>query len=1857
MRRVIKMSGYGFLCVPLKSTNEVDLVKPLTTYIDTVYNTSDDNRAEVTEAVQELNKLRSKACCQPLDKHQSALDVITRYYDQLVAIENKIVISATQNPVVFKWKDAFDKGSLFSSRAALSLSDGSFERASVLFNCGALMSQIAGTQQFNTDEEIKTAAKLFQQSAGVYAKLRDTILGMVQQDPTPDLMPDTLAALSALMVAQAQEAIYIKGHKDKMKPAAMVKIGAQVADFYAEAQKLMTKDIVKGLWEKEWLSTVNGKNLAYQALSQFHQAELNGENREIGEQLSRLSEAIKLSETASKYLPAGGSNAITDLFPAISKAHTLAKKDNDFIYHERVADFRSLGSLPKAPLAKPTPVTYPISPRFKDMFESLVPVQVHNAMQSYEARKAELVNMETVRLREHTQLMNGILASLNLPAALDDVTSNETLPESIKQKSSKIKQEGGATEIQRLFSEIPSLYTRNEEIINETSRVLTEEKESDDNLRRQFGTKWNRMSSDQLTGPLLQEIGKYRGILHTASNADKMVDGKFKIHQQGITLLSKNEVELKSAIPGQQGHSNNGQSESVQKLRQLMSEVQEITTEREQLEKELKSTNCDIANDFLKAMGESQILNEEQISREKIQQLFGPLKSRVEASVKRQDQVMAQVQTWNSKFASEKSGSASGAERERILKMLAQAADAFLELKANLQEGTKFYNDLTPILVRLQQKVNDFSFARQTEKEDLMRQLQINIVAGAAAKTLFDNVGQMVAGYVTGGAGGNTGGASTPTAPPRPPPPRPSQPNVESPIPPPRNVQSLQAVPGAPPQQQPQQQQYNPYQPQAQNPQMNHPGYYQHPVPYGQPQPQQYMFQPNYQPTFAAPYPTFPGAFPSYQQQQWPQQQQQQQGFPPNPTFNNPQQQPPHNTNPFQELWQIVKKPPDETHRTRFNRHGEAVLKTVSPLRISIEFNKKGSSATDLANQSYSTVLKGGHLRKDSFSSMSSPTESVKSQESLSSAQSQFTYSTDRDTFISTMTAEDEKENLEETLRGVEILDDQAGETTLEGEEDEGISVEELDDEKEEQLGNKDNSKTFVEKDDKEGKCEEEKKKPVVETPILFSTSSESILDSLSSSFSNCVRFEEDIEASKPTVLPKFRPSGGEIEKVEKKTEEPEKKIPEKAVNIEKRVIKSEKKNPREDSKIEEKAVEQKKPIEKAVSKNCKKLGDLQKEEARKAPNSSQAPQKIEKVQPIVHLALVRTVHADKLPKKKEFIPPPVPQQPRYNGRWAYPRQPYRPENNYNYYGRQSPYNRDRNGLFPTKNGYGMPTNYRQNTANNYGDYPETFVRNRIEKERRMIDQSTSDLRDFIYQGEKELSVLKRRMNSLGCVHEPSTTLRATLKEVRAAGGIHSVDDKVAFLRNSYSTAMVSLKKVEEIIRFEKESIWILQKKFACCFPILPSPRLDHYAQGASKSRAEIEDIVTLSSSLIRHYETQRPAFKKILEFEELRECANRLEQVIEEAGLIVNLKIRYPLESEEQLTYDFRRFLRQSRLPPLHPECEMFFDLSFAQNQRNISHQVDAIVNFEKEFERLKTFKAPRADFNESTNSSSIREAMYLFVDMYNRIRAGVKFYEESVGVIEALKENVEDLSAASQRERDEISRDLQPKMDDCRHRGVSENQKLKSLSSNSSGSSEYSTAFGGSDQKNEKRDQFDKEPQRFYTKLVRFAPQDGPRPVYAGQHQMGGLENPEFGHKQQYLQGYVQPMNPTPRSIRSVANPQPPSQACDNRSCCSNDYAAPCSSHAPPCKPRKSCCDGCTEHTSSSRQEPPSSCCCHRQPTEMTGCRASPHQSQQQKPAQKPMAPQPSFPMTSPTMDPSQQYYSPQDFYSPNGRFPPSY
>lgn len=89
------------------------------------------------------------------------------------------------------------------------------------------------------------------------------------------------------------------------------------------------------------------------------------------------------------------------------------KKDNEFIYHDKMPDVDSLAPIGRAALAKSLPLSKPASSNFVDLFSKLVPMAVHNALQAYESRKVEIINFEVGRLREGTQLMNRYLSALS----------------------------------------------------------------------------------------------------------------------------------------------------------------------------------------------------------------------------------------------------------------------------------------------------------------------------------------------------------------------------------------------------------------------------------------------------------------------------------------------------------------------------------------------------------------------------------------------------------------------------------------------------------------------------------------------------------------------------------------------------------------------------------------------------------------------------------------------------------------------------------------------------------------------------------------------------------------------------------------------------------------------------------------------------------------------------------------------------------------------------------------------------------------------------------------------------------------------------------------------------------------------------------------------------------------------------------------------------------------------------------------------------------------------------------------------------------------------------------------------------
>ena len=167
------------------------------------------------------------------------------------------------------------------------MSSGLYERLCVLFNVAASCTEVAGVQQLDQEEGLKTAIKLYQLAAGAFASIRDSSLSTTRSDCTSDLFPETLTVLISIMLAQAQEIFFFKAIKDKMKESIISKLAAQCSDFYADAMKSVQHESLKDL-QKAWLPILAGKQALYHSMSEYYKAEHENNEKNIGEALTRL---------------------------------------------------------------------------------------------------------------------------------------------------------------------------------------------------------------------------------------------------------------------------------------------------------------------------------------------------------------------------------------------------------------------------------------------------------------------------------------------------------------------------------------------------------------------------------------------------------------------------------------------------------------------------------------------------------------------------------------------------------------------------------------------------------------------------------------------------------------------------------------------------------------------------------------------------------------------------------------------------------------------------------------------------------------------------------------------------------------------------------------------------------------------------------------------------------------------------------------------------------------------------------------------------------------------------------------------------------------------------------------------------------------------------------------------------------------------------------------------------------------------------------------------------------------------------------------------------------------------------------
>ncbi|XP_026919524.1 rhophilin-1 isoform X2 [Acinonyx jubatus] len=305
----------------LKETKELDWSTPLRELISGHFG---EDSASYEAEIRELEDLR-QAIRTP-SRGEAGLELLMAYYNQLCFLDARFIAPTRNLGLLFQWYDSLT-GVPAQQRAL------AFEKGSVLFNIGALYTQIGARQDRSCPEGTRLAIEAFQRAAGEGSLAPSPTAAVVRRRgggrwvstpsvwgraethtgpfwgwgrgqvalssccerpstgafsllrenfsraPSPDMSPASLSMLERLMTAQAQECIFeglllpsTEAPQGCLAQLRLAQEAAQVAAEYRLVHQTMAQPPVRDYVPFPWTTLVRVKAEYFRALAHYHAA-------------------------------------------------------------------------------------------------------------------------------------------------------------------------------------------------------------------------------------------------------------------------------------------------------------------------------------------------------------------------------------------------------------------------------------------------------------------------------------------------------------------------------------------------------------------------------------------------------------------------------------------------------------------------------------------------------------------------------------------------------------------------------------------------------------------------------------------------------------------------------------------------------------------------------------------------------------------------------------------------------------------------------------------------------------------------------------------------------------------------------------------------------------------------------------------------------------------------------------------------------------------------------------------------------------------------------------------------------------------------------------------------------------------------------------------------------------------------------------------------------------------------------------------------------------------------------------------------------------------------------------------------
>nr|XP_002124878.3 tyrosine-protein phosphatase non-receptor type 23 [Ciona intestinalis] len=493
--------------------------------------------------------------------------------------------------VVFGWADAFSGGYVQHN-------EFTFEQVAIIFNIGACHSILGQMDNRTSEEGIKTSCVHFQCSAGMFQYLADNLDTTLSADSSQFM----LKLIINTMLGQGQECLLEKSMQDNRKDSIVSKIAQQVVDYFKAAvtslQNQEAKAIMGDSLNKIWLKLLTFKTTYYTAIARYYAGCSSWDQERYGEGVGYLASAVELYEQAvkaSKSLKGDVKNKVENALKYSSDVfhgrYNAAKKDNDFIYHERTTSVALLPEIKGASLVKALPfdpsnttVTGP------DMFAKLIPLEAHLVASSYSEEKAKLLRPIVSEQEEKDTILAQYKESIELnPDQLIKVDDADNIdPLLVEHCASLSVDQSAINKLTSAMKELSDRYMDVETMLEEAEEVIDDEELETKQVKDVCGK----------TAESPNEVGEIRKMLEVCkdvhSKARKMNDDlhtAMKIHITNLRTVAdgldavKKECHLKSMAEILSDEDRN----HISLMEKLCSKVQEMEEQRRTLVAQLRS--------------------------------------------------------------------------------------------------------------------------------------------------------------------------------------------------------------------------------------------------------------------------------------------------------------------------------------------------------------------------------------------------------------------------------------------------------------------------------------------------------------------------------------------------------------------------------------------------------------------------------------------------------------------------------------------------------------------------------------------------------------------------------------------------------------------------------------------------------------------------------------------------------------------------------------------------------------------------------------------------------------------------------------------------------------------------------------------------------------------------------------------------------------------------------------------------------------------------------------------------------------------------------------------------------------------